>query len=305
MIHPTQSTGFTRFLLQPILVFTRWYGAHFSESLVKMRYYFRFKKKLNLSNPRTLNEKILYMSLRTDTTSWTRLADKYAVREYVCEKGLEEILIPNLGYWNNIDEFSLEHLPNQFVLKTTHGSGDIMLVKNKNDISNNDIKIFFKPYLSKRYGALEGGKHYLRIKPALIAESLMINDKDSLKYSTSIIDYKIWCFNGKPYFIWVCCNRDKYGTDVMTYDTDWNVHPEYSIFNSDYRQGQLIPQPNNLSKMLDVASKLSEGFPVVRVDLYNLEGKILFGEMTFTSLGGLMNFYSEEFQNLAGNLIKL
>ena len=111
----------------------------------------------------------------------------------------------------------------------------------------------------------------------------------------SLVDYKIWCFNGKAHYIWVCSDRDSQGTDVMTYDLEWNAHPEYSIFDSRYRKGQLMPKPQNFDEMIMVAETLAKPFPEVRLDLYNVNGKIYFGETTFTSLGGMMNFYTPEF----------
>lgn len=141
-----------------------------------------------------------------------------AVREYVKQCGLEEILIPSVGHWTDINDFRLDALPNSFVLKTTHGSGDVMIVKDKSLITEENIKKQFKPLLSERYGALEGGRHYMRITPALVAEKLIEQDEESRKISSSLIDYKIWCFNGQPQFIWACCNRTSQGTDVMTYD---------------------------------------------------------------------------------------
>lgn len=290
---------------RPIIWAARFIGRNYPETLVKMRYWARFKKKLHLDSPQTLNEKILHMSLRTDTKLWTRLADKYAVRGYVEECGLADILVPLYGHWKNANEIDFEQLPSSYVLKTVQGSGDIILVKDKNLVDIEQIRKQIDKSSKVKYGELEGGRHYMRIKPAIIAEGLLINDAHSSKYSSSIIDYKIWCFNGKPHFIWVCCNRDDRGTDVMTYDLEWNSHPEYSIFDSHYRRGEFIPKPKNLERMLSIAEQLSKPFPVVRLDLYNLDGSVYFSEMTFTSLGGLMNFYTEEFQNLAGSLIDI
>lgn len=303
-MHITHSKTLS-FVLKPLILFIKWLGRTNPELLVKIRYFVRFHRCVNLDNPQTLNEKILYLSLRTDTAEWSRLTDKKKVSDYVREKGLEHILIKNYGYWQNVEDVDFEKLPDSFVMKTTHGSGDVMIVKDKSKITKECIVAYFSPFLQKRYGELEGGKHYMRIEPGLIAEELMINDEDSQKYSSSIIDYKIWCFNGKPYYIWVCCNRNKQGTDVMTYDVEWRAHPEFSVFNSEYRRGNIIPQPLNLEEMLNVATILSSGFPCVRVDLYNLGGKIYFGEMTFTSFGGLMNFYTTEFLIHTGSLIDL
>lgn len=283
----------------------KWFGRNYPETLVKIRYFVRFRKRLNLNNPKTLNEKILYLSLRTDTHLRTKLTDKWKVREYVKECGLEKILVKLYGVWENAKNIDFTALPNSFVLKPNHGSGDIILVKDKMILDKEFIISQINKDLSKKYGELEGGRHYYDIIPVVIAEEFLKNDEVSKKYSSSIIDYKIWCFNGKPYYIWTCCNRDKNGTDVMTYDLNWNTHPEYSVFCKHYRQGKKLPKPINFDEMIKIAEKLAKPFPCVRVDLYNINGKIYFGEMTFTSLGGLMDFYTDDFQKMAGSMIDL
>lgn len=302
MIHLNQG-GLITFLAFPIIAFCRWLGTNYPETLVRIRYFFRFKRRLNLVNPKTLNEKILYLSLKTDTTEWTRLADKAEVYYYVKECGLEDILIPRYGCWNSLDDINLEKLPNEFVLKTTHGSGDVLIVRGEKP-DKKSVVAHFKRYM-KPFGALEGGKHYMRIKPRIVAEALIRNDERSSQYSSSIIDYKLWCFNGRVEFIYVCTNRTKKSVDVMTYDRNWIAHPEYSIFMDDYKEADLIPPPENLSRMIEIAERLCKEFPCVRCDLYNIAGRIYFGEMTFTSVGGMDNSYSEEFLNLAGDMIEL
>lgn len=280
-------------------------GRRNPELLVRIRYYLRFHKRINLDNPQTLNEKILYLSLRTDTSRWTRLSDKYEVRNYVHECGLDDILNRLYGVWNSADDIDFSLLPDRFIIKTTHGSGDNYIVRNVNEADIEDIRKKIGEGLNHTYGLAEGGLHYSRIRPRVIAEELLENDTLSAKYSTSLIDYKIWCFNGEPHYIWTCTNRDRHGTRVMTYDTNWNAHPEYSVYTSHYMEDNPIPQPENLKMMLDVARKLSAPFPVVRVDLYDIAGRIVFGEMTFTSLGGLMNFYTDEFLEMTGRMINL
>lgn len=281
-------------------------GKRNPELLVRIRYWMRFHKRLDLDNPQTLNEKIQYLSLRTDTSEWTRLSDKYQVREYVRECGLEHILNKLYGVWDSADDIDFSSLPKQFVIKTTHGSGDCVIIKDINNVDINKIRKDVNARLHETYGLSEGGVHYSRIKPRVIVEELLENDAFSAQYSSSLIDYKIWCFNGKACYIWVCTDRTKDGTKVMTYDTDWNAHPEYSVFTAHYmRDNNLIPEPANLKQMLEFAQKLSSPFPVVRVDLYNLEGRIVFGEMTFTSLGGLMDFYTDEFLKMTGDMIHI
>ncbi len=292
-------------LFHPILLFCEWLGEHHPITLAKIRYFARFREKLNLENPQTLNEKILFLSLKTDTTLWTRCADKYEVRDYVRECGLEDILVPLLGVWEHATDIDFDKLPDEFVLKATHGSGDIKVVTNKSQLNIQKVVANFEDDLKHKYGALESGLHYMRIKPRMIAEKLIHNDSETAKISSSIIDYKIWCFNGKAYWLWACANRDEYTTEVMTYDREWNPHPEFSVFEDGYRQGDILPKPKNLERMIEVAETLSQPFPCVRVDLYNIDGKIYFGELTFTSYGGLQDFYTEEFQQLAGSKIDL
>ena len=292
-------------IFKPVIMFCEWLGVHHPILLARIRYYARFKKPLHLKNPQTLNEKILFLSLKTDTTLWTRCADKYEVRDYVKECGLEDILIPLVGVWEHATDIDFDKLPDEFVLKATHGSGDIKGVTDKTKLDIPKIVDEFEDDLKHQYGALESGHHYMRIHPRMIAEELIHNDPETAKISSSIIDYKIWCFNGKVHWLWACANRDEHTTEVMTYDTSWNAHPEYSIFENDYRHGEILPKPKNLEKMIEVAEKLAKPFPCVRVDLYNIDGKIYFGELTFTSYGGLQDFYTDEFQMLAGSQIDL
>lgn len=292
-------------LFKPVIVFCEWLGTHHPILLARIRYFARFKKPLHLKNPKTLNEKILFLCLKTDTTLWTRCTDKYEVRDYIKECGCEDILIPLLGVWEHATEIDFDKLPNEFVLKATHGSGDILVVTDKSKLDIPKIVSEFEVDLSHLYGALESGLHYLRIHPRMIAEALMHNDPETAKTSTSIIDYKIWCFNGKVFWIWTCANRDDHSTEVMTYDKEWNAYPEFSIFKEGYKRGEYLPKPKNIEKMIEVAEKLAQPFPCVRVDLYNIDGHIYFGELTFTSYGGLQDFYTDDFQLLAGSQIDL
>ena len=299
----TNSNPIIRYLFTPIIGIAKFVGRNWPELLIRIRYFARFKRRLNLDNPKTLNEKILYMSLRTDTTLWTRLADKYSVREYVEECGLSDILVPLFGHWYKAEDIDFDKLPQQFVIKSTHGCGDVVIVKDKSTIDCEYIRKRMRVAVSEIYGELEGGKHYMRIKPAIIAEGLLQNDEMSSRYSSSLIDYKFWCYNGKAHYILVCSNRDRQGIDLLTYDINWNAIPEYSAFNQHYRKGVTIPKPDNFEKMVEIVEKLAKPFPVVRIDLYNIGGQIYFGEMTFTSLGGLMHYYSDEFQKMCGDLI--
>lgn len=297
---------FLSFVCKPLIALTWFTSKHNPELVIKARYFTRFKKRINLNNPQNLNEKILYLSLKTDTSMWTLLADKYRVRQYVKECGLADTLVQLYGYWDKADDIDFSKLPNSFILKSVQGSGDPIIVKNKSSFNQESALRYMNKVYSKPYGGLEAGCHYMRIKSGIIAEEFLNNDDESKKVSNTLIDYKIWCINGRAEYIWTCCNRTPpHGIEVLTYDRNWTPHPEYSVFDSIYRKGNPIPAPKNLKKMLEIAERLAKPFPVVRVDLYNLKGKIYFGEMTFTSLGGLMNFYSDEFLLKVGQMIDL
>lgn len=236
---------------------------------------------------------------------WTRLADKYRVREYVEGCGFKDTLVELYGVWDNASDIDFENLPNSFVLKANHGSGEIKLVHDKKLIDKENLVSYFNKAISKSYGEIEAGKHYFRIKPCIIAEQLLINDLLSKEYSKSVIDYKVWCFNGKAYYTLVCCNRNIHEVEVLLYDRDWQAHPEYSVFTRHYQRGHVISRPENYDFMIKMSETLARPFPCVRVDLYNIGGKIYFGEMTFTSLGGMMNYFTSDFLDKAGSLIDL
>lgn len=294
----------SRILFAPLIKFTEWLGINYPVTLIKLRYFFRFKKRVNLKEPKDLNEKILYLKLFGDTSSWTECADKYLVRKYVERNGLEEYLVKLYGVWFSADDFSLSSLPNSFILKANNGDGKSsnLIVKDKNKESEIELKKMIGEWLAKKnIGALAAEPQYKHMTPCVIAEELL-PIKEGRK---SLIDYKIFCFNGEPYCIWACSDRDKDGTYVMTYDLNWQAHPEWSVFDSRYRRADLLPKPDNFDLMLSIAKTLAKPFPQVRVDLYNIDGKIYFGETTFTSLGGMMNFFTDEFLSKAGDKVDI
>ena len=281
-------------------------NTHFPETMAQMRYYKEFGRFLDLKNPKDLNEKIHWLSLYSDTSEWTLCADKYAVRDFVAERGLSNILVELYGKWDHVSEIDWESLPQKFVLKTTNGSGTVLVVKDKNSLDMGKTIPMLEKWMKMKIGEETTEFHYQNIVPRIIAEEYIEQSEEDSKLSTSLIDYKIWCFNGKAYYVWVCLNRVIGHTYVSMFDREWNYHPEMSVFNDHYRESKtILPKPEKLEEMLEVAEKLSQGFPEVRVDLYYTNGKIYFGEMTFTSLGGTMDFYTREALLSMGQLIDL
>lgn len=283
-----------------------WMGRRNPKLLMSIRYFVRFHKPLHLRHPRNLNEKILHLSLMTDTTRWTELADKYRVRKYIEDCGYKDNLPKLYGVWDNAYDIDFDALPKSFVMKTNHGCGDVRIVHDKALINKTELIAYFNQQLKTPYGEVEAGLHYMRIKPCIIAEELLITPVQLQKYSKSLIDYKMWCFNGHCYYVSVYCNRNIHGVEVSIYDRMWTYLSEYlSASSTHYHKGIAIPKPINFDKMISMAESLSKPFPCVRVDLYNIDGKIYFGEMTFTSRGGLMNSFTDEFLNKAGDMIDL
>lgn len=266
-------------------------GGKLLASLIYFKTYHRF---LNWRNPKTINEKINWLKFYGDTSYWARLSDKYAVREFIREKGLENCLVKLYGKWDDPKEIDWDSLPQSFVLKMNNGSGDIEICKDKNNINRQQLTEKFSSLFQKNYLFTNAEPHYDVIKPCVIAEELLDVKKQPIE-TTSLIDYKIWCFNGKADFIFLCYNRSAKSLEVATYDRDWNFHPEYSVYTNHYvKANMLLPKPACLDEMITIAEKLSEGIPQVRVDLYVVDNKVYFGEMTFTSAGGFMTYFTKE-----------
>lgn len=273
--------------------------------VARLKYFYKFHNWPNFESPVDLNEKINWLKFFGDTSKWADLADKYKVRDYVTSLGLSDILVKLYGRWDKACNIDWDSLPNQFVLKVNNGCGDILICKDKNRLDKKSIVRMYDKLLSKKYGDVSGEPHYAKIEPCIIVEELLDISKQSISTS-SLIDYKIWCLNGKPYCVWCAWNRDKNGADTGVYDLDWNYHPEWSIFSNHYRQGKLLlPKPKLFNQMLDIASKLSSDFPILRVDLYEVNGKIYFGELTFTSLGGFMDYLTPQVLLDMGNKVDL
>lgn len=256
-------------------------------------------KTLNLENPQTFNEKIQWLKLYDSTPLKTKLADKYLVREYVKEKIGEEYLIPLLGVWQNPDDINFDELPEKFVLKTNHGSGWNIIVKDKSKINVEQAKSQLNEWLHTNYAFCCGLElHYKNIKPLIIAEEYIETNNNDLE------DFKFLCFNGQVKYIWVDKNRyTEHKRNI--YNIDWILSDKQISENHVYENFANCPKPFNLNKMIEFAKILSKGFSFVRVDFYENNKKMYFGELTFTSASGTHIFTPESFNNELGNLVDL
>ncbi|MDZ5003282.1 hypothetical protein GNF43_07885 [Clostridium perfringens] len=265
------------------------------EQYVKNLYYSYFDKNLNLENPKTFNEKINWMKLNYKNEKATICADKYEVRKYLEDRGYKWLLNDLIGVYENVDEIDVGKLPNRFVLKATHGSGWNLIVKNKNNIKWNPWKLIMKSWLKQNFYYYGREWVYKNMKPRIICEKYL-EDRNG-----ELLDYKVYCFNGEPKFIQV--DVDRFGNHTGNYyDINWNDMPfQYDDENS----GRIIDKPKNLKEILDISRDLSKEFPHVRVDFYEVNGKLYFGELTFFTASGTAKFKPEKYDEIVGSWLKL
>lgn len=262
-------------------------------------YEMRIGKPLDWNNLETYTEKMQWAKLFDKDERKVTLSDKYAVRSWVEDKIGSEYLIPLVGKWDSYKEINFQELPEQFVLKTNHGSGDAVIVRDKTNMSFADkiaMRRKIQEALRRDYGTRFCEWHYSKIKPCIIAEQYIESGKTDLQ------DYKFLCFDGEPYFCWV--DVDRY-TDHKrnVYDLNWNLQ-NWNQRNYGNAHGKL-DKPQNFEKMVEIARVLSQGFSHVRVDLYSIGEKVYFGEMTFTNGSGFEEIEPHSANLMLGRLWKL
>ena len=262
---------------------------------IKLWYKCAKKVDLDLDHPKTFNEKMQWLKIYDSTPIKTLLADKYLVRDWVKEIAGEEYLVPLLGVWDSFDEIDFDKLPDQFVLKTNHGSAWNIIVKDKSQFDKEDAKKKMDEWMKLNFAFVYGFQlHYMNIPPKIIAEKY-IEEMDQ------VYDYKFMCFNGEVKFIWV--DTDRFTRHRRTLFTpEWERRKE--TINKPAADFD-IPRPKTFDKMLELATKMCQGFAHVRVDFYEVDGKLYFGEMTFTSASGVEMSKTVEFNYEMGDWLVL
>lgn len=268
------------------------------EFYIKLQFKNFVGKELDLNNPSSFNEKMQWLKLYDRNPLYTNLVDKYEVRKYISEKIGEEHLIPLLGVYDSFEEIDFDQLPNQFVLKPTHTSGDIFICKDKSKINYGHLRKKVNKWLKRKYYYEHREWPYKNIKPRIICEKFMVDESGS-----ELKDYKIFCFNGEPKCLFVALERhSESGMKMDFYDMDWNLLP----FEREYpRSGKKIPKPKSFDQMVEFAKLLSKDLPFVRVDFYDVNGHLYFGELTFYPGSGLEKFSPEKYDYLLGSWLTL
>lgn len=261
-------------------------------------YIYRTKEIPKLKNPVNFNEKMTKLKLENynKNNQISVLSDKYAVRKYVEEKGCKEILNELYGVYDNAEEINFDVLPDKFAIKCTHGCAYNVICKDKEKLNIEKTKKKLNTWLHEKYGYATQELHYLKVNPRIIVEKYLCDENDKMP-----LDYKIYCFKGKPKCILVCSEREE-KLKLSYYDLNWN---RIKYEKDNWSSSKDIKKPDNLQSMILYAEKLSGDFPFVRVDLYNDNGKIIFGELTFTPACCCAPYYSKEGNENLGNLMDI
>lgn len=257
----------------------------------------RTGKKLNLNNPQTFCEKLQWLKLYDRKEEYIKLVDKYEVKKYVAEKFGEQYVIPTLGCWNSFDEIDFDKLPDKFVLKCTHDSGGIVICKDKKTFDIEEARIKINNSLATDFFFSGREWVYKKISKRIIAESYMVDES-----GVELKDYKFFCFDGKVKAMFVATDRFEKETKFDFFDANFNHLPiKCGHPNSD----KMPSKPACFDKMIELAEKMAKGFPHIRIDLYNINGNIYFGEYTFYHWSGMQMLEPFEWEEKFGSLIKL
>lgn len=260
----------------------------------KLLYFIMFGHVPNIDNPKTMNEYICSTKINDEKLEYSKYTDKYEVREYVKSIVGEKYLNEVLGIYSSFDDINFDELPNSFALKATHGSSYNIIVSDKNKLDIDNAKRKFDKWLKENFYYKDREKNYKNIVPRIMC------DKFLQPLDGELEEYKLFCFKGKVGFIQ---HNKEIGFKRYSniFSPNWEVLPVkygYDGFKNDKK-------PVNGDELIDVAEKLSKPFKFVRVDLYNVDGKIIFSELTFHSGGGLIPFNPKEYDRIFGELLEV
>ncbi len=271
---------------------------------LKLRYWFNMGKWIDWKHPKLYQEKLQWLKVYNHQNRYTIMVDKILAKDYAAKIIGKQYIIPTIGIWNNFDEIDFDKLPNQFVLKTNNGGGNtgVVVCKDKSTLDKKTAK--FRLENSLKYSIYKSYREwpYKNVEPKIFAEIYMEDDSEFNKGGLS--DYKFTCFNGNADNVMVCCDRQSGDTKFYFFDKMWNLLPlnkRGKETSPDFK----LPKPDCMNEMFEIAGKLSEGIPFLRVDLYYINGRPYFGETTFFPASGFDPNILPETEILFGNKIQL
>ena len=271
----------------------------FSDStILKARYFKVFNRSLNLKHPRTFNEKLQWMKIYDRDPRYTALSDKYQAKEIVSGIIGKEHVIPTLGVWDSFDQIDFDSLPDRFVLKCTHDSGGLVICRDRKELDMAAAREKIETSLRTNFYYHSREWQYKDIPPRVIAEPYLQDGNNR-----ELKDYKFYCFDGEPAFLYVSEGMENHSTARICFlNLDWTRAP---FRRSDYLDFETLPEkPGSFDEMVDISRRLSKGFRFVRVDLYEINGTVYFGEMTFTPTSGFVPFVPDEADLEIGKLFR-
>ncbi len=264
---------------------------------LQIYYFAQFHKFINFKNPKTYNEKLNWLKLNDRNPNYSKMVDKYEAKEYARKIIGNEYIIPTLGVWEKFDDIDFNSLPKQFVLKCTHDSEGLIIVKDKSKLNKNEAKKKIETAMKYNFFYIGREYPYKNVKPRIIAEEYV----EDIKYG-ELRDYKFFCFDGNPKYMFIATDRAIGQTKFDYFDIDFN-HLE--IIQHYPNSSKKIEKPKNYNQMITLAKKLSHGIKHIRVDFYEVNGKLYFGELTFYHFSGLQPFNDKKWDTIFGNLINL
>ena len=254
--------------------------------------------KLNINNPQTFSEKLQWLKLYDRRPEYTTMVDKYAVKEYVAKIIGNKYIIPTIGVWDKPEDIDWESLPNQFVLKCTHDSGGLVICRDKNRLNKKEAVAKLKKALQNDYYLYSREWPYKNVPRRIIAEQYI----DPMPGLKDLPDYKFFCFDGAVKGLYVASDRQTENLKIDFFDAEFN----HLKIRQSHENAKVTPEkPKHFDMMKRAAEQLSKGIPHVRIDFYEIEDGILFGEMTFFSFSGMLPYQPEEWDKIFGDMLTL
>lgn len=295
--------NFIDYIKQPIKIINRLASKNMipisDATYLKMLYKERMGKKINLKNPQTFNEKLNWLKLYDRKDIYTTMVDKFEAKQYVAKLIGDSYIIPTIGKWDKFDDIDFENLPDKFVLKCTHDSGGLAICRDKKTFDREAARNKINRSLKHNFYYATREWPYKNVKPRIIAEEYLENIKDR-----GLIDYKFFCFNGIPKFIYISEGLENHATASISFlDMDFE---RTNFKRKDYKEYEKLPdKPKNFEKMKELAMILSKNVAFLRVDFYEVNDKIFFSELTFYPCSGFIPFEPEKYDLIIGNMLEL